>query len=66
MSVDFLADESVDGRLINALRLAGLRMTSVREDNPGLSDRDVLSLARRMDSVVLSEESDFQPVFPLS
>ena len=59
MSVDLLADESVDGRLIHGLRLAGLRMASVREDNPGLPDREVLSLARRLNSVVLTEDSDF-------
>jgi predicted nuclease of predicted toxin-antitoxin system len=57
-SVDFLADERVDGRIIRARRLAGLRMASVREDNPGLADRDVLSLALRMNSVVVTEDSD--------
>lgn len=59
MSVDLLADESVDGRVIRALRSAGLPMVSVREDNPGLADRDVLSLARRLNSIVVTEDSDF-------
>lgn len=55
----FLADESVDGRIIRSLRVAGISVASVREDMPGLPDRDVLSVARRLQNVLVTEDHDF-------
>jgi predicted nuclease of predicted toxin-antitoxin system len=54
-----VADESVDARLIQRLRDAGLDVLAVRETHSGLADRDVLVLARTRRRVLLTEDSDF-------
>lgn len=59
MPVDLLADESVDFRLVRRLRDGGRSVRSVREESPGISDRDVLSQAVETNCVLLTEDSDF-------
>jgi predicted nuclease of predicted toxin-antitoxin system len=59
LPVDLLADEGVDARLIRHLREGGLSVRSVREESPGLSDRDVLARARQINCVLVTEDSDF-------
>lgn len=59
MPVELLADESVDGHLIRSLRAGGLSVRSIREEKRGIPDRQVLALARELNSVLLTEDSDF-------
>jgi predicted nuclease of predicted toxin-antitoxin system len=55
----FLADESVDHRLVLALRSKGLAVGSVTESASGSSDRQVLEMAVLQDSVLITEDKDF-------
>ena len=59
LSGELLADESLDDRILRILRAAGLTVHSIREDRPGMSDRDVLDLSCRLNSLLLTEDSDF-------
>ena len=42
----FLADESCDFAVVQALRNVGLDVTAIAEINPGVEDEVVLALAR--------------------
>ena len=73
----FLADEGVDFRLVTALR-ERYPVVSIAEENPSITDDEVLQLAVETDSVLLTEDKDFgemvfrrglqpgQPVFLVS
>lgn len=39
-----VADESVDGRIISALKDAGYEVLSIAADYPGISDREVIGV----------------------
>lgn len=55
----FVADESVDGNVVRALRSAGHLITAITEEMPGTKDRDVLAFAAGRDEVLLTEDKDF-------
>jgi predicted nuclease of predicted toxin-antitoxin system len=55
----FLADESCDFRVVQALRSAGHDVTAIAEVAGGAEDEAVLDLARREDRVFLTEDRDF-------
>jgi uncharacterized protein (DUF433 family) len=59
---DILAalSDGVEARLRRHLRDGGLSVRAVREESPGLPDRDVLARAVETDSVLLNEDSDFR------
>ena len=59
MSAKFLADESVDSRIVRHLRAKGIAVLSVREDFRGSSDKRVLEVSRQFDRILLTEDSDF-------
>ena len=54
-----VADERVDGPIVASLRQIGYIVDYVAEQEAGLSDEDVLALARRMDAVLVTADSDF-------
>jgi len=54
-----LADESVDYRIIKALRNKGFEVISILEENPGIPDKDVIGLAKDNNALLLAEDSDF-------
>ena len=56
---DFLADESVDFRIVTYLRNEGLDVEAIVEMNPGISDEEVLNLANELEVVLLTEDKDF-------
>lgn len=56
---DFLADESVDFRIITYLRNEGFDVAAIVEMNPGISDEEVLNLANELEAVLLTEDKDF-------
>lgn len=55
----FLADECLDGRLIDRLRERGLDVATVRDACPGARDLEVLELARHEQRILLTEDKDF-------
>ena len=54
-----LADESVDGPIVERLRRAGHRVEYVAEMEPGISDDAVLDAANRKESLLLTADKDF-------
>ncbi|HLF63920.1 MAG TPA: DUF5615 family PIN-like protein, partial [Saprospiraceae bacterium] len=54
-----LADESVDFRIVKALRASGLQVHAVLEIKSGMSDQDVLTIASQNQYIVLTSDKDF-------
>jgi predicted nuclease of predicted toxin-antitoxin system len=57
--VRFLADESCDFAVVRALRAAGHDVAAIAEEQPGLTDRDVIARAGSESRIVLAEDKDF-------
>lgn len=57
--MQFLADESCDFAIVHALRTVGHDVTAIAELSSGISDREVIEMARSEDRVVLTEDKDF-------
>lgn len=55
----FLADESVDRRIVERLRLDGHRVAYVAEMSPGIMDETVLMESRISESVLITADKDF-------
>lgn len=55
----FVADESVEGPTVFALREAGHEVLFVAEYSPGIADSTVLEIARREDALLLTADKDF-------
>lgn len=54
-----LADESVDFRIVKALRNDAYQIEAVIEISPGIKDEEVLILANKLDAILLTEDTDF-------
>lgn len=59
MKQRFLADESVDFRIVKALRQDGKEVDAIVEDNASISDEEVLNIANEIKAVLLTEDKDF-------
>ncbi len=57
--MNLVADESVDQRIIEGLRLAGHKIVSVAEEAGGSADDQVLALAETHGTVLLTADKDF-------
>lgn len=57
--MNFLADESVDGPIVNRLRQDGHEVWYVAEMEPGISDDLVLDLTNREEALLLTADKDF-------
>jgi predicted nuclease of predicted toxin-antitoxin system len=57
--VRFLADESCDFGIVQALRRAGHDILDVREVAPGAPDADIMTLALQEERILLTEDKDF-------
>ena len=55
----YLADESVERQIVDALRQAGYEVDYVAETAPGADDPDVLARANREASVLITGDKDF-------
>ena len=55
----FLADESVDGQIIERLRKDGHEVLYIAEMQPGTTDLAVLEIANRKKCVLLTADKDF-------
>jgi predicted nuclease of predicted toxin-antitoxin system len=54
-----VADESVDFGIVTKLRQKGISVLSVSENYPGISDKEVLTVAVHHHSLVITEDKDF-------
>ncbi|MCW3109000.1 MAG: hypothetical protein JWQ09_3506 [Segetibacter sp.] len=59
MNYQIVADESVDFRIVIALRAAGLIVYSVAEELPSITDISVLSIAYDKKALLITEDKDF-------
>lgn len=59
MHLKFLADESLDFRIVKELRNKGFDVISVLKEYQGIPDQKVLELARQHEAVIITEDSDF-------
>ena len=59
MPARLLADENIPAKAIEALRLAGLDVLSVREHAPGITDEEVLRLAVAQGRVLVTFDRDY-------
>ncbi len=55
----FLADENVEGLLINTLRTEGHDVAQIGRDSAGLGDHDVLARATQEQRILLTNDKDF-------
>lgn len=55
----FVADESLDGRIIKRLIADGHELVVVRTDLTGRKDADVLRITQERDALLLTEDKDF-------
>ena len=55
----FLADESLELRIVQALRLAGFDILSISEKCPSVSDSTVLNLCQREKRILITNDKDF-------
>jgi predicted nuclease of predicted toxin-antitoxin system len=54
-----VADESVEGPTVSALRAAGHSVLFIAETSPGIEDAQVLGIARREQALLLTADKDF-------
>jgi len=59
LPLNILADESVDYRIVKALRNSGYEVSAVLENYQGFSDKDVLKAARSEEALLVTEDKDF-------
>lgn len=55
----FIADENVDGRIVDGLRRLGHDVVWIRTDYPGRKDPLVADLARKTDRVLITFDKGF-------
>ena len=55
----FLANENMPGDVVHGLRSAGFDAVWVRQERPGIGDREVLTWAVREQRVLLTFDKDF-------
>lgn len=56
---NLLADESVDFRIVKALRSNGYQIETILEISPGISDDQVLKIANEKSAVIITSDKDF-------
>lgn len=54
-----VADESVDFTIVRNLRAQGLDVFAIVEQEPSISDDDVLNIAVQQDALLITEDKDF-------
>ena len=59
MQFKILADEDVDFRIVTTLRENGHEVISVLREYQGISDEEVITLAKKLNAILLTEDSDF-------
>ena len=59
MQLKLLADESLDFRIVTDLMKEGFDVISVLKNYRGISDKEVLNLAKTFKTILITEDSDF-------
>jgi predicted nuclease of predicted toxin-antitoxin system len=54
-----VADESVDFNIIKSLRQQGLDVFAIFEEQPSITDEEVLSIAVNSNALLITEDKDF-------
>ncbi|MEQ9101708.1 MAG: DUF5615 family PIN-like protein [Imperialibacter sp.] len=57
--MDFVADESLDFRIIGSLRQHGHQVFAIVEESPSIDDASVLEVAVSRKSILITEDKDF-------
>lgn len=57
--MNLVADESVDFTIVLYLRKRGLSIYAIAEQEPSISDEDVLHIALHHDAILITEDKDF-------
>ena len=57
--MNIVADESVDGQIVDRLRDDGHTVQYIAELNPGIDDETVIAKSREADAVLLTADKDF-------
>lgn len=57
--MNFLADESIDRQIVDALREDDHAVLYVTEMNPGISDDEVLDKAKKRSAILITADKDF-------
>ena len=55
----FVIDENVDYGITSILKKQGLDVYSIQDNNPGISDEQVLKIANDLNAVLITEDKDF-------
>jgi predicted nuclease of predicted toxin-antitoxin system len=59
LAFKILADENVDFRIVTTLKNKTFDVISVLREYQGVSDEDVIGIAKRFNAILLTEDSDF-------
>jgi len=59
LALKLLADECVDFCIIQNLREEGFDVISVLQDYRGIKDKEILNLAKQLNAIIITEDSDF-------
>ena len=51
-----IADENIDARIISFLRASNIDVYAVLENNPGITDEEVILLAKEKNLIILTED----------
>ncbi|MCL5992359.1 MAG: DUF5615 family PIN-like protein [Bacteroidetes bacterium] len=54
-----IADENIDSSIIKELRNLSLDILSIRENNPGISDEEIINLPIAPPKIIITEDKDF-------
>ena len=54
-----VADENVHHQIILNLRQQGLDIISIKEQSPGVTDKEVIKLVEKLNALLVTEDSDF-------
>jgi len=57
--IKLLADENIPKKTVDLLKAQGVDVISVQESSSGLSDRDILDLAKAKGRIVVTFDKDF-------
>ncbi|HWA06171.1 MAG TPA: DUF5615 family PIN-like protein [Ignavibacteria bacterium] len=54
-----IADENIDFKLIRKLRSEGFEVLSIKEQHKGISDYEIIQIAKKSNGILITEDSDF-------
>ncbi len=57
--MNLIADESVDAEIISRLRQNGIKVISIAEELPSITDKEVLQIAYKNKDLLITEDKDF-------